>query len=302
MKFKIATLLLVLTLFPSLHNVMAEETSTQPTSGEIEDVTIKGNIKQEIKTQKPLVRIEEEIIEIDMPSMATEDQLFSKTPAALEIWREAYSHILSSGQTAFPGYTGLVETPIATFQPQIKGEKVISKWDLIITDSKGRDFKKFKGSGNQAIVVVWDGYNDKNEIINVGDMYTYVFNYTDMTGNPHMVVGRPFSINGLVHQEKNGLFISIANKALFAEERDTIKIRDDAVPLLKETADRLKDYFGLPVSVTAYGDTASKALQQAKAMAEYLANSLIIWVDQIKVAGYQAEPEKQHIDVIVSNR
>ncbi|PIP41755.1 hypothetical protein COX18_02505 [Candidatus Desantisbacteria bacterium CG23_combo_of_CG06-09_8_20_14_all_40_23] len=127
-----------------------------------------------------------------MPSMATEDQLFSKTPAALEIWREAYSHILSSGQTAFPGYTGLVETPIATFQPQIKGEKVISKWDLIITDSKGRDFKKFKGSGNQAIVVVWDGYNDKNEIINVGDMYTYVFNYTDMTGNPHMVVGRPF--------------------------------------------------------------------------------------------------------------
>jgi len=37
-------------------------------------------------------------------------------------------------------------------------------------------------------------------------------------------------------------------------------------------------------------------------MAEYLANSLIIWVDQIKVAGYQAEPEKQHIDVIVSNR
>ncbi|MFH1097083.1 MAG: hypothetical protein V1749_06250 [Candidatus Desantisbacteria bacterium] len=301
MKFKITTLLLALTFFP-LHVVMAEETATQTTSGEIEDVTIKGNIKQEIKTQKPLVKIEEEIIDIDMPSMATENQLFSKTPAALEIWREAYSHILSSEQAAFPGYTGLVETPIATFQPQIKGEKIIAKWNLIITDSKGCDFKKFNGSGNKAIVVVWEGYNDKNEILNVGDMYTYVFNYTDMTGNPHMVVGRPFSINGLVHQEKNGLFISIANKTLFAEERDTIKIRDDAVPLLKETADRLKDYFGLPISVIAYGDTASKALQQAKAMAEYLANSLIIWVDQIKVVGYQAEPEKQHIDVIVNNR
>lgn len=301
MKFKIATILLVLTFFP-LHVVLAEEAATQTTSGEFEDVTIKGKIKQEIKTQKPLVKIEEEIVEIDMPSMETEEQLFSKTPAALEIWREAYSHILSSDQAAFPGYTGLVETPIATFQPQIKGEKVISKWNLVITDSRGCDFKKFNGSGDKAIVVVWDGYNDKNEILTVGDMYTYVFNYTDMAGNPHMVVGRPFSINGLVHQEKNGLFISIANKALFTEERETIKIRNDALPLLKETSDRLKDYFGLPISVTAYGDTASKALGQAKAIAEYLANSLIVWVDQIKVAGYQAEQEKQHIDVIIYNR
>ncbi|MFH1563209.1 MAG: hypothetical protein ABIF11_07330 [Nitrospirota bacterium] len=310
MRRYIVTILLTLTFFSPV--CLAQETKPdeaankgavpQAKSDELEDVTIKGTIKQEIKTQKPLVRIEEEMIEVDMPAMETEEQLFSKTPATLEIWREAYGHILSSGQAAFPGYTGLVETPIATFQPQIRGEKVISKWTLVITDSRGCDFKKFKGSGDQSIVVVWEGYNDKNEILNVGDMYTYVFNYTDMAGNPHTVVGRPFSVNGLVHQEKNGLFISIANKALFVEERDQIKIKDDIFPMLKETADRLKDYFGLPISVIAYGDTTTKALGQAKAMAEYLANSLIIWVDQIKVAGYQSEPEKQRIDVIVHNR
>jgi hypothetical protein len=308
------TLLLTLTLFP-MSVCLAQETkpsestnkankdaASQAKSDELEDVTIKGTIKQEIKTQKPLVRIEEELLEIDIPVMETEEQLFLKTPATLEIWREAYGHILSSKQAAFPGYTGLIETPIATFQPQIKGGKVISKWNLVITDSRGCDFKKFKGSGNQAIVVTWDGYDDKNEILNVGDMYTYVFNYTDMVGNPHTFVGRPFSIDGLVHQEKNDLFISIANKALFVEERERIKIKEDAFPILKETADRLKDYFGLPVSVLAYADTASKALGQANAIAEYLADNLIIWVNQIKVAGYQAEPEKQRIDVIVHNR
>lgn len=311
MKFYIVTLLLTLTLFsPSV--CLAQETkpnestnkdaTSQSKSEELEDVTIKGTIKQEIKTQKPLVKIEEELLEIDMPAMETEEQLFSKTPATLEIWREAYGHILSSEQTTFPGYTRLIETPIATFQPQIKGGKVISKWNLVITDSRGCDFKKFKGSGDKSIVVVWEGYNDKNEILNVGDMYTYVFNYTDMAGNPHTVVGRPFSIDGLVHQEKNDLFISIANKALFVEEREQIKIKEDVFPLLKETANRLKDYFGLPISVIAYGDTTTKALGQAKAIADYLANSLIIWVDQIKVAGYQAEPEKQRIDVIVHNR
>ncbi|MDI6782368.1 MAG: hypothetical protein QME49_09750 [bacterium] len=304
MRFCTITFLLTLMFFPFfLPSVcLANDAAHQSKGEELEDVTIKGTIKQEIKTQKPLVRIEEEMIEIDMPVMKTEEQLFSKTPATLEIWREAYGHILSSGQAAFPGYTGLVETPIATFQPQIKGRKVISKWNLVITDSRGCDFKKFKGSGDQSIVVVWEGYNDKNEILNVGDMYTYVFNYTDMAGNPHTFVGRPFSVDGLVHQEKNGLFISIANKALFVEERERIKIKEDVFPLLKETADRLKDYFGLPISVIAYGDTTSKALGQANAVAEYLAANLIIWVDQIKVASYQAEPGKQRIDVIVHNR
>ena len=72
--------------------------------------------------------------------------------------------------------------------------------------------------------------------------------------------------------------------------------------MLNETAYKLKDYFGLPLSVIAYGDTASKALGQANAIAEYLSTNLIIWVDQISVAGYQAESEKQRIDVIVQNR
>ncbi|MBI4778724.1 hypothetical protein HY792_07395 [Candidatus Desantisbacteria bacterium] len=311
MRFYIVPLLLAFTLF-SVSVCSAQEAkpaeatnkgaASQSKSDELEDVTIKGTIKQEIKTQKPLVKIEEEMVEIDMPAMETEEQLFSKTPATLEIWRETYGHILSSRQAEFPGYMGLIETPIATFQPQIKGEKIVSKWNLVITDSKGCDFKKFKGSGDKSIVVVWEGYNDKNEILNVGDMYTYVFNYTDMAGNPHTFVGRPFCVNGLVHQEKNGLFISIANKALFVEERERIKIKEDIFPMLKETADRLKDYFGLPISVIAYGDTPTKALGQAQAIAEYLANSLIIWVDQIKVAGYQAEPEKQRIDVVVQNR
>ena len=129
-----------------------------------------------------------------------------------------------------------------------------------------------------------------------------MINFTDEAGNPHTLIGSPFVIHSLLHQEEDGLYISITRKKLFDVEKDKIKILEENVALLKEAADYLKENFTLATKIEVYGENAVVANEQAKAVAKYLTDELVFPEDKIKYAGYEDSIENHHIDIFIKNR
>jgi flagellar motor protein MotB len=270
-------------------------------SDELEDITITGEDKLKVRTSKPVLNIQTDINTVIPPYTQTKERLLTVSPPTFSIWSQDYSAILDSKQVAFPCWKRLVKEPVATFYPQTKGE-IINSWSLVITDDKGREFKKFKGTYKLPKKLVWNGRNNKGRMISVDTTYTYVFSYIDVVGTPHTIVGKPFSIDAIVHQEKKGLVITLASRVLFEEDIDEVQLRPDAMPLIQEVADEIKNYFGLPIVVEAYEYNTSKAKQQAKLIAKLLAEKLIIWEKDIKTSWHKIRKQKPYIDIIIRNR
>ncbi|MFH1860027.1 MAG: hypothetical protein ABH870_03305, partial [bacterium] len=225
---------------------------------ESEEVTITGEDKLKLTTKKPLLEIKENMNDAVPSYNTTEEKLLSESPPAFSIWSQDYSIVMDSKQVVSPYLKKLIRDPVATFYPQTKGE-VITSWNLLITDDKGREFKKFKGTYVLPNNLPWDGRSDKDKMIDADTTYTYIFSYIDVVGTPHTIVGNPFSIDALAHQEKNGLVITLSSKVLFDPSVDDVQIKPDAMPLIQEVADEIKNYFGLPIEVEVYDDNATMA-------------------------------------------
>lgn len=270
-------------------------------NNESEEVTITGEDKLKLTTKKPLLEIKENMNDAVPTYNITEERLFSESPPTFSIWSQDYSIVMDSKQVAFPCLKKLVRDTVATFYPQTKGE-VVTSWNLIITDDKGREFKKFKGTYALPNNIPWDGRNDKDKIIDVDTTYTYIFSYIDVVGSPRTIVGNPFSIDAIVHQEKNGLVITLSSRVLFDLSSDDVQIKPDAMPLIQEVADEIKNYFGLPLEIEVYNDNTTTANAQAEIISNLLAEKLIIWNEQIKTSTHRIKKQKPYINIIVSNR
>ncbi|MEK7273704.1 MAG: hypothetical protein AAB110_00475, partial [Candidatus Desantisbacteria bacterium] len=268
---------------------------------ESEEVTITGEDKLKLTTKKPLLELKGNINDAVPAYNAAEERLLSESPHVFSIWSQDYSIVMDSKQVAFPYLKKLVRDTVATFYPQTKGE-VVTSWNLVITDDKGREFKKFKGTYALPNNLPWNGRNDKDKIIDVDTTYTYIFNYIDVVGSPHTIVGNPFSIDALVHQEKNGLVITLSNRVLFDPSADDVQIKPDAMPIIQEAADEIKNYFGLPIEVEVYDDNTTMANAQAEIISNLLAEKLIVWNEQIKTSTHRIKKQKPYINIIVSNR
>ncbi|MBI4777900.1 hypothetical protein HY792_03135 [Candidatus Desantisbacteria bacterium] len=270
-------------------------------NNESEEVTITGEDKLKLTTKKPLLEIKENMNDAVPSYNTTEERLLSESPPAFSIWSQDYSIVMDSKQVAFPFLKKLVRDTVATFYPQTKGE-VVTSWDLIITDDKGRAFKKFKGTYVLPNNLPWDGRSDKDRIIDVDTTYTYIFSYIDVVGSPHTIVGNPFSIDALAHQEKNGLVITLSSRVLFDPSADDVQIKPDAMPLIQEVADEIKNYFGLPIEIEVYDDNTTTANAQAETISNLLAEKLIVWNEQIKTSTHRIKKQKPYVNIIVANR
>ncbi|MDI6781117.1 MAG: hypothetical protein QME49_03295 [bacterium] len=268
---------------------------------ESEEVTITGEDKLKLTTKKPLLELKENMNDAVPAYNITEERLLSEAPTVFSIWSQDYSSVMDSKQVSFPCLKKLVKDKVVTFYPQTRGE-VITSWNLVITDNKGREFKKFKGTYVLPNNIPWDGRNDKDMIIDVDTTYTYIFSYIDVVGSPHTIVGNPFSIDAIAHQEKNGLVVTLSSRVLFDPSADDVQIKPDAMPLIQEVADEIKNYFGLPIEIDAYDDNTTTANAQAEIVSNLLAEKLIVWNEQIKTSGHKIRKQKPYINVIVRNR
>jgi hypothetical protein len=137
-------------------------------------------------------------------------------------------------------------------------------------------------------------------ILSVGASYTYVFKYVDPLGNTRTVMGYPFVIDALLHKEEKGLVISLSSKKLFGSH-DRVELKKSSLPLIKETADYIKDHFGSPLLIEAYNKDKNKAKRQGEKIASLLAKELIIPQTQIKILPIEGKEGEYRIDVILVN-
>jgi flagellar motor protein MotB len=277
------------------------EIAVSQKNDESEEVTVTGEDKLKLTTKKPLLELKENMNDAVPPYNTTEERLLSEALPAFSIWSQDYSIVMDSKQVASPCLKKLVKDTVATFYPQTKGE-VITSWNLVITDDKGREFKKFKGTYVLPNSLPWNGRNDKDKIIDVDTTYTYIFSYIDVVGSPHTIVGNPFSIDALAHQEKNGLVITLSSKVLFDPSAEDAQIKPDAMLLIQEVADEIKNYFGLPIEIEVYDDNTVIADAQAEIISNLLSEKLIIWKEQIKTSTHRIKKQKPCVNIIVVNR
>jgi len=240
------------------------------------------------------------INEAVLPTIDTEKKFLEKSPALSDL-KDAVPKMLSSQQVAFPFLSVFVKEPIASFSLKAMGFKTAT-WELIVTDSKGKTFKKFEGKGKPPEIIEWSGRNAANKIIKVGNPYSYLINLVDQSGNPRTVIGSPFVIHQLVHQENDGLYVSVTRKKIFDIEREKTKILEEGIPILKEMSDYLKENFTLALNIEVHGEDVSMSGEQAKILAQYFSEILILPEKNIKCSGFEDTIENHRIDIMIKNR
>jgi len=274
--------------------------AVKKTSGRIEDVTVAVEDKLKMKSEKPLLELKMNINEAVLATINTEKKFLEKSPALSEL-KEAVPKMLASRQVASPYLVYFVKEPIASFSLRDFGFKTAT-WQLIVTDSKGKTFKKFEGKGKPPEVIEWSGRSTVNKVIKVGNAYSYLINLVDQAGNPKTVIGSPFVVHQLVHQESDGLYISVTRKKIFDIEKEKTKLLEDGIPVLKEMSDYLKENFNLAFSIEVHGEDAATAGEQARVLAQYFSETLILPEKKFKYSGFEDSIENHAIDIVIKNR
>ena len=59
----------------------------------------------------------------------------------------------------------------------------IDSWSFDIYDPAGNLFKTFKGNGQPADRIIWDGISDTGELVQAAEDYRFVLAAKDMLGN-----------------------------------------------------------------------------------------------------------------------
>jgi len=258
-------------------------------------------IKKEprVQQEKPMLQITMDINQVILPSIDTEKYLLTMVPSRFSRMRDTVPTVLCNSQVVSPWLTAIAKEPLAIFQPGWNGP-VPNSWSLTIADFRGKTFHEYKDKFSPPARIVWDGRNADGQPIYVGHPYSYLLVVTDMSGNQYTVVGEPFTVVALLHQESRGLIISIALDSLF-NERDK-DLRPEGKIILQEVSDILKRYFELPVRIEAWTGDIQAGKNQSGSVADCLAERLIVPVKQFVTASVSETTPNERIDVLIQNR
>lgn len=98
--------------------------------------------------------------------------------------------------------------------PPIGGSS--TSWELAITDSRGKIFRKIQGMGRPPRQVGWDGLGDNGELFVVGAIYSYEIEATDALGNAQRRILVPPKWNGVLARQGEKWIVSIDTRAFFS--------------------------------------------------------------------------------------
>lgn len=300
----------------SCHYLFAEPSEKSPSAseGQLPEVIIKGGGKTGVASEKPILQIEMNPDEAVLPNMEIEENLLKRQPESLRNPRAGFSESLSNKRVVSPARMRIAKDPVKIFYPLREimaispslSQEIGTGWELAVTDSDGRPFRKFSGRGLPPGHLSWNGRSDRGEIIGVGKTYSTVINYKDTRGQGRNYVGEPFAFDGVFHQETKGLVISLSLSALFELKKGSVEsetIGESGTNLIDETADWIKRYyFTYPIKVECYSNDSNLALSRAQAAAKVLSSMLLFPRGDIPANGTTAEIGSERIDIIIVNR
>ena len=173
----------------------------------------------------------------------------------------------------------MATTPVAQFYPEDPEGHEIKTWSLAVTDYRGSPFKTYSGRNDPPESVVWDGLGDNGEMLRVGYPYSYVFSLTDKGTNTYNHAGVSFRIPALDYQRDGDRVLEMAGGQLFVREES--ELNDAGRRWLTRSADEIRRHPYSPVRVVVTAETAILAEMRASEVAAYLAESMILPLEQV---------------------
>lgn len=174
----------------------------------------------------------------------------------------------------------MASTPVAKFYPSDPEGHKIQRWNLAVTDFRGSPFKIYDGKGNPPDFLTWDGQGDNGEMLRVGYPYSYVFTLTDKGTNTYNHAGVSFRIPALDYHRDGDRVLEMAGGQLFPRQESLLN--DSGRQWLTRSADEIRRHPYSPVRVVVTAENQELAQRRAEEVAGYLAESMILPLEQVE--------------------
>ncbi len=188
--------------------------------------------------------------------------------------------ILKSDQPPHMWIQELARTPVARFYPSEPEGHKIKTWSLAVTDYRGAPFKTYSGKDDPPESLIWDGLSDGGEFLEVGYPYSYVFSLKDKGTNEYNYAGVSFRIPALDYRQDGDRVLELAGGELFS--RLDSKLSHQGENWLTRVADEIRRHPYSPVRVVLTAEDKTTAAARTEVVAKYLAESMILPLEQIE--------------------
>lgn len=295
----------------ALAALFARPAAAAAASGQLDDVVIKGQEKDEPSAGKPAFDVPFDPFETARPSLKPEESLLLAQSPSLTPWVAGHPRRLEDGGLIQPWNDALtelsrLELPLrASLGAEEKPAKD-GRWALSIVDEDGKAVRVFEGRGEPPDSVAWDGKTDAGQWLRAGHAYSAVIRLRDAGAEAPVertVLGRPIRFSGLVVDGPQGKVIDLDTSALFGDDRRAASVADAGLPLLRATADFVRRRaYRAPVSLRLFAPDVATGDAQASALRKALARELEQPPDGIIVQASAAPASEQRLELAVGGR
>jgi hypothetical protein len=293
----------------------AQEASTSTFNEVPEEVVIKSESSDELRTKKPPLKVKADKFESIAQSLQADKKLFLFESADFVSFSRNHPEKLSSARVIKPWRTSFSDRTVITLYPRRKFEELFSRsytdknskdlqWTLSITDEEGKIFHKYSGNGLPPETISWSGENDQREWVRAGHSYAPVYVFVDEYGSPKTIIGELVKFTAIVYQKGGNLTISLDSAALFGPNKSARAVdKTSGEPLLAATADLVKRrYYNMPLRVKVYAQTKDLADQQAEQVKNFLKAALMSPENLLAFEGLEDTYAQQRTDIILLNK
>jgi len=293
----------------------AQEASTATYNEVPEEVVIKSESSEDLRTRKPPLKVKADKFESIAQSLEADKKLFLFESADFVSFSRNYPEKLLSSRVIKPWRTSFSDRTVITLYPKRKFEEVFSRayndknakdlqWTLSITDEEGKIFHKYSGTGLPPETLSWSGENDQREWVRAGHSYAPVYVFVDEYGSPRTIIGELVKFTAIVYQKGGNLTISLDSASLFGSNKSArVLDKKTGEPLLAATADLVKRrYYNMPLRVKVYAQTKALADIQAEQVRNYLKAALMSPENLLNFEGLEDTYAQQRTDIILLNK
>lgn len=279
------------------------------------DYVIRSHGGSKVKVNKQPLNIDVDPFESIRDSLIPDQGLLLAESPLSVVWRRTHPEFLHSPRVLSPWLTTFSDRPGIVFRPLDELAEALQRrvtpkegkgyeWSLTIADEEGKVFQRYEGTGRPPEEVVWSGQNDQGDWITAGAAYSPVYVFTEPGGTPLTRVGKPIRFKGVVHQERNGLLITLDSAVLFGRAKGAETVQGaEGQDLIRSCADVIKRrYSGMPIRVEAYAGSKELAERQAQEIEAALTKELMLLPQDISIDALATPYAEQRVEIVLLNR
>ena len=300
-------------LWPAASFALASSTATYTEAPE--EVVIKSESAEDVRTKKPPLKVKADKFESIAQSLEADKRLFLFESADFVSFSRNHPEKLLSARIIRPGRTSFSERSVITFYPLRKFDEVFGnayddknakdlQWTLSITDEEGKIFQKYSGSGLPPETLSWEGENAQHEWVRAGHSYAPIYVFLNESGAPKTIIGELVKFTAIVYQKGGNLTISLDSSSLFGPNKSArVLDKQKGEPLLVAAADLVKRrYYNTPLRVKVFAQAKDLAGQQAELVRNFLKASLMSSENLLTFEGLEDTYSQQRTDIIILNK